>query len=114
MASAECRGSCDAQANATIDCSKPQATVVVEGDLKLQKALEAHIDEWAVAFNMLAALKDPVAAFASKTAATFQALGDIGVAGVSCVGTALSASAKASASVSVSVTASASISSSSM
>ena len=56
--------------------ARPQATVTVVGDLKLQQALEAHIGDWAVAFNMMTALKDPAAKLASKGLATFQALGD--------------------------------------
>jgi hypothetical protein len=87
--------------------------VVVQGDLKLQQALEAHINDWAVAFNMLTALKDPVAELATKGAATFSAIGDIGAAGAVCVTSGLSAAASASASVSVSVTASASFNASS-
>ena len=114
MGAAECQGSCSADASAKVDCSKPQATVVVQGDLKLQQALEAHINEWAVAFNMLTALKDPVAELASKGAATFSALGEVGVSGATCVASGVSAAASASASVSVSVSASASFNASSM
>ncbi len=109
-ASAECRGSCNASAKASIDCSHPVATVSVVGDLKLQQALEANIGKWAEAVNLLASLKDPLAQLGGKGVATFQALGDIGTAGISCVGSALSATASASTSIMVSVNASASIS----
>jgi hypothetical protein len=108
-ASADCRGSCQADASAHIDCSHPQATVTVVGDLKLQQAIEANLDEWAEAFNLTLALKDPAAKLAAKTAAGFQALGDVGAAGLTCAASGITAAASASASVSVSVSASASL-----
>jgi hypothetical protein len=112
--SAECKANCEANVSANVDCSKPQATVVVQGDLKLQQALEAHIKDWAVAFNMMTALTGPVKELAAKGAATFSAIGDIGAAGAVCVTSGLSAAASASVSFNVSLTASASFSSKSM
>jgi hypothetical protein len=84
----------------------------VVGDLELQTALEAHIQDWGLAVNSIVALKDPVANFAGQTLATFQAAGDIGLSGAACVADSLSVAAHASASVNVSVMASASISAS--
>src|SRR6185503_9594786 len=66
QASAECRGSCNANASAKVDCSKPQASVVVVGDLKLQQAIEANLTAWAEAVNLTLSLKEPVAALAGK------------------------------------------------
>jgi len=109
MASASCRANCTGNASATVTCTKPHATVVVEGDLALQAALEAHISDWGEAVNAIVALKDPVAEFASQTVATFQAAGDIGVSGASCVASSLSVAGEATASVNVSVSASASV-----
>src|SRR5262249_24901228 len=84
MASAECHGDCQAQASATGDCSKPEATVEVVGDIKLQQALEAHMQEWGEAVNLTLALKTPIANLAGKTVDAFKALGDIGAAGATC------------------------------
>jgi hypothetical protein len=109
MASAECRANCNASASAKLDCSKPAATVVVQGDLKLQQVLEANIGAWAEAVNLTLALKEPAGALAGKTVATFQALGDIGISGAACVASSLKAAGEASVSVNVSVSASASL-----
>ena len=108
-ASADCRGSCRANASASIDCSHPQATVTVVGDLKLQQAIEANLNEWAEAFNLTLALKDPAAQLAAKTVEGFKVLGDVGAAGLTCAASGISAAGSASASVSVSVSASASL-----
>jgi hypothetical protein len=110
QASAECRANCNASASAKLDCSKPSASVVVQGDVKLQQALEANISAWAEAVNLTIALKDPAAQLAAKSVATFQAIGDIGLSGASCVAASLKAAADASVSVNVSVSASASLS----
>src|SRR5258706_13626731 len=61
------------------------ATVVVQGDLDLQRALEAHIDEWAVAFNELATMKSPLVDLATRSMESFAALGNIGPSGAACV-----------------------------
>jgi len=111
---AECQGSCNANASASVDCSKPVATVVVQGDLKLQQAIEAHLADWAIAFNMMTALQGPVGDLKSKGEAAFTAIGDIGLTGAACVASAGSALVNASASVQVSVSASASFSTKSM
>jgi hypothetical protein len=54
-------------------------------------------------------LSQNVEAIASKTAATFTAIGDIGISGAACVASSLTAVGSASASLSVSVSASASV-----
>jgi len=106
--SADCHASCQASAQADASCQST-ANLVVEGDAKLYGALNAHIDDIKAAFSATIALKDPVAAIAGKTAMTFQALGDIGAAGIACVGASVSLAAQASASINVSVSASASV-----
>jgi hypothetical protein len=112
-ASAECRGSCNANAKASVDCSKPQASVVVNGDLKLQQVVEANLNAWAEAVNLTISLKDPAVDLASKGVATFKALGDIGVSGATCVLASMQAAAQAQAHMEVSVSASASFNASS-
>jgi hypothetical protein len=109
QASAECRGSCDANASAKLDCSKPAASVVVNGDLKLQKAIEAHLSGWAEAVNLTIALKDPATRLAAKSVDTFKAIGDIGISGATCALASVQAAGQASASITVSVNASASL-----
>jgi hypothetical protein len=108
-ASAECRGNCDASASAKLDCSKPAASVSVSGDLKLQQAIEGNLAAWAEAVNLTIALKDPAAALAGKTLATFKAIGDIGLSGATCVAASLQTAASAEAHINVSVSASASL-----
>lgn len=85
------------------------ATLVVEGDAKLYSAINAHIDDIKNAFALTFALKDPVLDLAGKTAATFSAIGDIGVQGAACFASSLSLAAQASASINVSISASASV-----
>jgi hypothetical protein len=109
-ASAECRANCSASASAKVDCSKPQASVVISGDLKLQKAVEANLTAWAEAVNLTLSLKEPIAALAGKTEGTFKAVGDIGLSGATCILASVKAAAEASVSVNVSVKASASLS----
>jgi len=82
---------------------------VVEGDAELYSAIQAHIGDVKSAFALTIALKDPIAELASKTAATFSALGDIGVQGAACAASSISIAAEAQASISVSVSASASV-----
>ena len=109
MASAECNGSCDAAGERQSRLLEAASKHRCRWRCQLQQALEAHIGAWGEAFNLTLQLKDPIAKLAAKSAATFQALGDIGVSGLSCVGSSLEATAKAQASISVSVSASASI-----
>src|SRR5258706_3817337 len=90
------------------------ATVVVQGDLDLQRALEPNIDEWAVAFNELATMKSPLVDLAARSMESFAALGNIRPSGAACVAQGISEAAGASASFSVSVQASAAFSASSM
>jgi hypothetical protein len=108
MGSADCHASCQASVQADASCHGT-ANLVVEGDAKLYAAMNAHIGDIEDAFAATFALKDPIAALAGKTVATFQALGDIGVSGAACIGSSLTLAAQASASINVSVSASASI-----
>jgi hypothetical protein len=101
-------GQRNASASASVDCSKPG-----DGDRRGDLAQTALGLGWA-AFNSLVALKDPALALASKTVATFQALGEISASGATCAAAGISAAASASASVNVSVSASASFSANSM
>jgi hypothetical protein len=105
-ASATCRGNCEGSASANVDCSKPKATVFVSGDLKLQKAIEAHINDWAEAVNLTIALTTPVANLADKGVKAIKAIGDVGLSGATCA----LASAKTAASAQVHVEASVSVS----
>jgi hypothetical protein len=109
-ASAECHGNCEAQAQARIDCPPPEATVVVEGDAELLRALQAHIEDFGTAVNLAAALSTPIADVAGRSIDAFDAVGDVGIAGAACFGTSLTAALSAQASISVSVEASASLS----
>jgi hypothetical protein len=113
MAAAECQGNCKAKADANFDCPAPQVTVVVEGDLELQTAIEAHAAAWGEAVNATLALQKPIAAVAGKTEAAFTAVGDVGLAGATCFASSFQSTVEASASINVSVSASASVSGSS-
>ncbi len=77
--------------------------------MKLQQAIEGSLTAWAEAVNLAIALKDPAAKLATKTAATFSALGDIGISGATCAAASAKAAFDASASVNVSFKASASL-----
>jgi hypothetical protein len=108
--SAECHGDCQAQAQASLNCSPPQVAFDVEGDASLYTAFQANLADIGKAFNDTIELKDLISPIASKTAATFSAIGDIGVAGASCVASEISVAGMVQASVSVSVSASATVS----
>jgi hypothetical protein len=108
QASADCHASCQSSAKADASC-QAEANLVVEGDAKLYGALNARLDDIKEAFALTVSLKDPIADLAGRTAATFQALGDIGVSGLACIGSSLTLAGEASASINVSVSASASI-----
>jgi len=87
--------------------------LAIAGDAKLLASFQGHLDEIGVAFDGTLALKDLIGPVAAKSAATFSALGDIGVSGAACVVSELQVAAHASASVQVSVSASATVSGSS-
>lgn len=108
-ASAECHASCEAQGRARVECPPPEATVTVDGDAELMRALAAHIDEFGAAVNLTLALRDPIAEVASRSLAVFDALGDVGIAGAACFASSVSIAASAQVSISVSVEASASL-----
>jgi hypothetical protein len=107
MGTAECHGDCQSRASATLDCSKPDVTVTVSDPL-LEAAIRDHLFEWGEAVSLALQLKDPIARVAGKSVAAFQAIGDVGVAGASCVASTLTVAAHAQASITVSVQASAS------
>jgi hypothetical protein len=106
--SADCHASCQSQAQASARCTAT-AALTVEGDAKLYAAINAHLDALKLAFAETAALKDPIAALASKTAGAFSALGDLGVSGAACAAASVQVAAEASVSINVSVQASASV-----
>ena len=108
--SAECHGDCQAQAQASLNCSPPQVQFDVEGDASLYAAFQANLSDIGLAFNDTLALKDLIGPIANKTASTFSAIGDIGAAGATCVASELSVVGNVQASVSVSVSASATVS----
>ena len=110
MGSAECHGDCQAQAKASLNCSPAQVQLDIEGDAKLFTSFQGHLADIGAAFNGTLALKDLIPPIASKTAATFSAIGDVGVSGAACVASELTVAAHASASINVSVSASASVS----
>jgi hypothetical protein len=105
---ADCQASCQASASAQAECTS-SATLVVDGDAQLYKAIKAHMNDVKDAFALTLSLKDPIASVAAKTAGTFEALGDIGVQGGACVASSLALAAEASVSINVSVQASASV-----
>jgi hypothetical protein len=99
---AECQASCDASARAKASCSS-SADLVVTGDgAELYAAINAHIGQVKEAFALTLELRKPIVALAGKTASTFSALGDIGVAGGACVVASAGIFAEASASIDVS------------
>jgi hypothetical protein len=108
--SAECHGDCQAQAQASLNCSPPQVMFDIQGDAALYASFQTHLADIGTAFNDTIELNTLVGPIANKTASTFSAIGDIGAAGVACVASELSVATKVSASVSVSVSASATVS----
>jgi hypothetical protein len=96
-----------------VNCPPPQVTVTINGDEKLYAVFLAREGDIGTAINLTVALKNPIANIAGKTVAVFQAIGDIGASGASCVASTLSVAAHAQASISVSVSASATVSGSS-
>jgi hypothetical protein len=87
--------------------------VAVTGDAALYAAYQQFSNDIGNAINQTIALKGPITTLAGDTISTFQALGDVGAGGVSCVAAQASVAASASASINVSVSASASVSGSS-
>jgi hypothetical protein len=112
-ASAECHASCEAQGRARVDCPPPEASVVVDGDAELLRAISAHIEEFGAAVNLTLALRDPIAEVAGSSLAVFDALGDVGVAGAACFASSIGVAASAEVSIEVSIEASASLTASS-
>jgi hypothetical protein len=109
MGSAECHGDCQAQASANVTCAPPQVTTQIMGDDALNATYVAHQADLGTAVNLTLAVKDPIGALAAKTATTFQALGDIGAAGVGCVAAQAQVIAHMQASIQVSVSISAKV-----
>jgi hypothetical protein len=83
--------------------------VTITGDDALYASYQAHLNDIGIAVNLTAAIKDPIAQLAGKTVDTFAAIGDVGVAGASCVASQATVIANVQASISVSVSASASV-----
>jgi hypothetical protein len=83
--------------------------VTITGDDKLYASFEAHLDELAAAVNQTATISKYITDLGSKSVATFQALGDVGIGGASCVASTLSVVGEASVSIKVSVSVSASV-----
>jgi hypothetical protein len=113
MGSAQCHGDCQAQAQASLNCSPPQVQFDVEGDDKLFASFQKHLADIGKAFSDTLELKELLigsGGIASQTESTFSAIGDIGVAGASCIASQASTISSAQASISVSVSASATVS----
>jgi hypothetical protein len=108
--SATCHGDCQAQAKATLNCSPPQVSVDIEGDAPLYASFTTHLADIGTAFDDTLALKDLIGNVAGQTETTFSALGDVGAAGVACLGSQAQAVVNVQASISVSVSASATVS----
>jgi hypothetical protein len=116
MGTATCHGDCQAQAQASLECSPPQVNFDIEGDAALYASFQTHLGDIGKAFSDTLALKDLILGsngIASQTESTFSAIGDIGAAGIACVGSQLSAVGNVTASINVSVSASATVSGSS-
>jgi hypothetical protein len=107
--SAECHGDCQAQASANVNCPPPQVVVAISGDDALYATYEAHLSDIGIAVNLTTAIEKPTGDLAGRTAQSFSVLGDIGVAGASCVAAQAQLITSVQASVSVSVTASAEV-----
>jgi hypothetical protein len=75
----------------------------------LYAAINAHLSDVKDAIALTVALKDPIVDLASRTTATFSALGDLGVSGAACAAASVEIAAEASVSINVSVQASASV-----
>jgi hypothetical protein len=110
MGGVECHSDCQAQAQAKLNCSPPQVSLDIVGDAKLYASFSTHLTDIGTAINDTVELNILLPPIASKTAATFSAIGDIGAAGAGCVASQLMVAAHASASVMVSVSASATVS----
>jgi hypothetical protein len=113
MGTATCHGDCQAQAKASLHCVPPNVTVDIVGDAQLFASFQARAAEIGKAFNdtkELASLILGSGGVASQTESVFTAIGDIGAAGIGCVGSELSVAGNVSASINVSVSASATVS----
>jgi hypothetical protein len=110
MATAKCTAACHAQADASLNCSPAQAQVVITGDMGLLAAFEKHLDELGQAFQLTQALTMPIADVAGQTATTLSTVGDIGLAGATCVASQAQVVTHVQASISVSVSASVTVS----
>jgi hypothetical protein len=113
MGSAQCHSDCQAQAQASLNCSPPQVQFDVEGDDKLYASFQKHLSDIGTAFSDTLELKDLLVGsggVASQTESTFTAIGDVGAAGVSCIASQASVVSHAQASIMVSISASATVS----
>jgi hypothetical protein len=113
MASATCHGDCQAQAQAKLDCSPPQVSFDIEGDSALYSTFQNHLADIGKAINDTTELSSLILGtngIAAQTESVFSAIGDIGAAGIACVGSQVQAVGNIKASVTVSVSASATVS----
>jgi enoyl-[acyl-carrier-protein] reductase (NADH) len=85
-------------------------TIAITGDAALNAAYQQFSNDIGMAINATVALSGPIKTLAGQTITTFQALGDVGAGGVSCVAAQASLVTSVQANVSVSVSASASVS----
>jgi len=116
MGSATCHADCQAQAQASLNCSPPQVTFDVQGDDKLLTAFQTHLSDIGKAFSDTLELESLITAsggVASQTADTFDAIGSVGAAGAACITSQASVVTNIQASVQVSVSASVTVSGSS-
>jgi hypothetical protein len=110
MGSAECHGDCQAQAQASLNCSPPQVTLEIQGDATLYTSFQTHLADLGTALNNTAELESLAPPIANKTADAFSSIGSIGAAGTTCVASELNVAGQVTTSVSVSVSASATVS----
>jgi len=108
--SATCHGDCQAQAQASLNCSPPQVSFDIEGNAQLYTSFQTHLTDIGSAFNDTLALKGLIGNVVNQTGSTFSAIGDVGAAGLACIGSEVQVASNVQASVSVSVSASATVS----
>jgi hypothetical protein len=83
-----------------------RGVAVVDGDLQLQRALDAHIDAWLGVVAETLATRESTVTIAAISYESFQAIGALGPEGSRCFATAVAAAASASASMNVCIQAS--------
>lgn len=109
-AAASCTASCHGSAEASIDCSDPSITAVITGDATLNTAFQTDLTKIGVAINETTALAPVIVDLAGNTAATLNAVGNVGADAATCFATTIASFVDIKASINVSVSASATVS----